>query len=445
MRLLNTQTLGFNEFFDSQIPPYAILSHRWGEQEITFKEMRKGQVYPGPGLDKIRNFCQHAARCGLRWAWIDTCCIDKRSSAELSEAINAMYQWYESAGHVYVHLSDFELSSKELEARSQLDAPDWFSEVWPFVNERFRKSSWFTRGWTLQELMAPCPDNVYFFDRVWNSIGSLNQVIDDVSKTTGIPKRYMGFKIRSTSNYSPIADSCIAQRMSWAAHRHTSREEDMAYCLLGMFDISMPLLYGEGGEKAFFRLQREIMSNTDDESLFAWTSNQTQSGLLAASPIYFANSRNVRRCYELTRQPFSLTNRGLRIQIPQKQAYMTGKHIHTQLYLCCCDDPGKDQYNPPLLVLCLQPAGENNSWFRVKCDTLNALPQHKQGLSISEMANKLKEDPVTIYIIDPNKEGYQASHHYSEMARKRERNPPSFERTGYLFQIPDSTKIKEVH
>lgn len=113
MRLLHTKTLQFHEFFDAKIPPYAILSHRWGEGEVTFKEIRKGKAQPGPGLTKIKKFCTLAASKGHEWAWIDTCCIDKRSSAELSESINAMYKWYRNARQCFVYLIDFELSAQE--------------------------------------------------------------------------------------------------------------------------------------------------------------------------------------------------------------------------------------------------------------------------------------------------------------------------------------------
>lgn len=406
MRLLHTQTLEFQEFFDSRIPPYAILSHRWGQDEVTFKEMRKRQAPLGVGLAKIQNFCFVAAQNGFEWAWIDTCCIDKRSSAELSEAINAMYKWYENASHVYVHLRDFEIP-KDLVLKMKLGDPGWYSEIWPTLSEKFRGSSWFTRGWTLQELLAPRPEVVYFFDADWNIIGSLTQLIGDVSMVTRIPVHCMGFKLRPSGDkshlLSPSASTCIAQRMSWAADRETSREEDMAYCLLGLLDVNMPLLYGEGGEKAFYRLQIEIMNTTEDESLFAWTSDQKQSGLLAASPRYFRNSGTVKRYYTNSREPSSMTNKGLRINIPKKQIYRSTKfdgYIGALLSLYC--------YNSAPAVLCLLSSGGlKSNWIRIRCDTINGLKGDMEVISFQEMNRVRMKDLIQIYVIDPNKEDYR--------------------------------------
>ena len=145
MRLLNARTLEFREFFHSQRPEYAILSHRWGDQEVTYKEMRKGTARPGPGLEKIKDFCRMACQRGWRWAWIDTCCIDKRSSAELSEAINSMYNWYAQAAECYVHLSDVEYSFSR-HVSKQGDEVTWYPERRATLMDKFWKSSWFTRG-----------------------------------------------------------------------------------------------------------------------------------------------------------------------------------------------------------------------------------------------------------------------------------------------------------
>ena len=166
MRLLHTKTRQFEEFFDSKIPPYAILSHRWGDGEVSFKEMRKGTASHKSGMDKIDSFCRLAATRKFDWAWIDTCCIDKRSSAELSEAINAMFKWYERSGECYVHLSDVEYSSDELQLiRERKDAARLCEDLSP-LSTKFRKSSWFTRGWTLQELLAPKKSTVFFSTQI---------------------------------------------------------------------------------------------------------------------------------------------------------------------------------------------------------------------------------------------------------------------------------------
>ena len=128
MRLLNVDTLEFGEFFDADIPPYTILSHRWGAEEVSHKDFKKGRMKESGGYKKILGCCAltrkqrdagiyrrpyldptgllHNEPMHVGWTWIDTCCIDKRSSAEMSEAINSMYRWYANAQECFVYLSD---------------------------------------------------------------------------------------------------------------------------------------------------------------------------------------------------------------------------------------------------------------------------------------------------------------------------------------------------
>jgi hypothetical protein len=173
------------------------------------------------------------------------------------------------------------------------------------------RSKWFTRGWTLQELLAP--KTVVFFDQDWVDIGTKSSLAPLISAVTGIKDLFL-FKTAS-----------VAQKMSWAAKRETTRVEDRAYCLMGLFEVNMPLLYGEG-EKAFLRLQLEILRTTDDESIFAWTEDGKPDslrksaiwesrGLLASSPTEFGFSGDVqRRTFDADRPPYSMTNKGLRIE-----------------------------------------------------------------------------------------------------------------------------------
>ena len=334
MRLLHTQTFEFKNFFDSSLPKYAILSHRWGseDEEVSYKQFRKGSVPADlPGLVKIQEFCRLADQRGLQWAWVDTCCIDKRSSAELSEAINSMYKWYKRSTLCCVHLADVRFSKDELSLKLQSEKKFWQApEGWASLRDRFSKSSWFERGWTLQELIAPF--NIVFYDSHWNEIGPLFEFYKDVAKVTGIHKDYLSPLSRSPQR------SSVAARMSWASRRHTSREEDIAYCLLGIFDINMPLLYGEGAKKAFIRLQTEIMKDSNDESLFAWTSNQNHSSLLAERPSYFANSGDISippPIGGISRPPYSATNHGLEIALPKKHLEMSRDNKPVRLFLQC--------------------------------------------------------------------------------------------------------------
>lgn len=394
MRLLQTNTLQLKEFFDSQIPPYAILSHRWSDHEVSFKEMRKGTAPQGSGMAKIQSFCQLAAARGFDWAWIDTCCIDKRSSAELSEAINAMYKWYERSGECYVHLSDVEYSSHELPlGRGNED--------------KLRTSSWFTRGWTLQELLAPQKSKVVFFDANWNEIGSLPQLASAVSEITGIDEFYMGFKHsynlgEPAAAMTPCADTSVAKRMSWVSRRQTSREEDMAYCLLGLFDVNMPLLYGEGAKKAFQRLQIEIMRNNDDESLFAWTSSQEHSGMLAASPSFFTHSGNISRGWKSTRRPYSMTNKGLEFPVPKKNIIEKSTTGFVIVFLDCF----RDKERVPLALLLRKDGGFGA--YRVECRNLDAVGRslNFKYWTLDDLYDALR-DTRSVYVFDPEDEIYQ--------------------------------------
>ncbi|KAL7916804.1 heterokaryon incompatibility domain-containing protein [Trichoderma velutinum] len=249
MRLLHASKWHMADFIsDDAIPRYAILSHTWGGDEVTYHDWRTLSISEAKlkaGCAKILACRGQAVRDGLEWVWVDTCCIDKSSSAELTEAINSMFRWYTNAAVCYVLLADVEATSDQA-----------------VLEERMAKSRWFTRGWTLQELLAPPPEKLIFYSSEWARLGSKTDFVDIVSSITRINKPYLqGQDLRHAS---------VAQKMSWAALRQTSRLEDVAYCLLGLFDINMPMIYGEG-DRAFIRLQEAIMTSTpDDHSLFAW-------------------------------------------------------------------------------------------------------------------------------------------------------------------------------
>ncbi|KAB8236841.1 uncharacterized protein BDW43DRAFT_307857 [Aspergillus alliaceus] len=293
MRLIHTERLQLEEFTDD-IPPYAILSHRWGKQEVSFQDILNRNQH-AEGYRKVERFCEVANQNGFEYAWIDTCCINKESSAELSEAINSMFRWYESAGRCYAYLYDIS---------SDGDQSD--------LSTKIRSSEYFKRGWTLQELIAP-PDVRLLADD-WSEIGSRDSWCSLIHDITNIDESIL----RGSAQLSGFS---IARRMSWAAGRKTTRTEDVAYCLMGIFHVNMPLLYGEG-EKAFVRLQEEIMKESADQTLFAWeareTSERLATGLLAQSPADFKNSGDIVPFYFSKKDaaPFSVTNRGIRLHLP---------------------------------------------------------------------------------------------------------------------------------
>ncbi|KAF2192389.1 HET-domain-containing protein [Zopfia rhizophila CBS 207.26] len=243
MRLLELRShgeLSLTKDLIINIPPYAILSHTWGEddEEVTFKDFAEGSGKSKAGYRKIQFCGKQAARDGLQHFWVDTCCIDKSNNTELSEAINSMFRWYRKAAKCYVYLSD--VSAKDYNQVNQ-----FFQWTW---EPAFRESRWFTRGWTLQELIAP--PSVEFFSLEGKKLGCRKSLEGQIHEITGIPIQVL--QGSSLSNFS------VKERMSWAGKRETKREEDGAYCLLGIFDIHMPLIYGEGKNNAISRLREEI-------------------------------------------------------------------------------------------------------------------------------------------------------------------------------------------
>ena len=241
MRLLrynNDGDLSLTEFFGSEIPKYAILSHRWGTEEVTFKDLIDGTSKSKAGYGKIQFCGKQAERNGLQYFWVDTCCIDKSNAVELQEAINSMFRWYQNAVQCYVYLSD--VSTKKRKASDSSTEYAW--------EPAFRSSKWFTRGWTLQELIAPT--SVEFFSKDQELLGNKRRLERQIHEITGIPL--------SALRGTPLSHFNIEDRLIWAGTRQTTREEDRAYSMLGICDIYMPLIYGEGEKNAFRRLRKEL-------------------------------------------------------------------------------------------------------------------------------------------------------------------------------------------
>jgi hypothetical protein len=246
MRLLERNGAGelslTKDFVSDNIPEYAILSHKWGAdtEEVTYRDLIDGAGKSKAGYRKIRFCGERAKRDGYCFFWVDTCCIDKSNAVELQEAINSMFRWYQNAAKCYVYLSD--VSTKKSKAINRLSEHTWESA--------FRSSKWFTRGWTLQELLAPGPDSVEFFSYEGDRLGDKRTLEQHIHEITGIPIT----ALRGT----PLSRFDIRDRLLWAENRQTMREEDKAYSLFGIFDIQIPLLYGEGRDKALKRLLKEI-------------------------------------------------------------------------------------------------------------------------------------------------------------------------------------------
>jgi hypothetical protein len=222
-------------------PPYAILSHTWlpdNSEEVSLQDLQAGSADHKPGYDKIQFCAKQAAVDSLKYFWIDTCSVDQTSSAELTETINSMFRWYRGSAKCYVYLTD---------------VPDFAAG-----KSMLRHSRWFTRGWTLQELIAP--KVVEFFAADGSRLGDRSLLERTISEATGVA-------FGALRGY-PLSDFSIDERFRWAANRQTKKPEDKAYSLLCIFDVSMPVIYGEGEEKAMQRLRREIRQQRC--AMFIW-------------------------------------------------------------------------------------------------------------------------------------------------------------------------------
>ena len=298
MRLVNTTTRKVEEIH-GKIPEYAILSHTWDEQEMTLQDMHHPEPEKFVCFEKVDRCCKLVAKEGFQYVWIDTCCIDKNSSSELSEAINSMYRWYKEAQVCITYLSDVPC------------AEDPSPPLSPF-----RTCKWFKRGWTLQELIAPPVVEFYGKNAEgdWTEIGTKLSLQKIISEVTSIP-----IEVLKTGD---VRDISVAKRMSWASRRKTTREEDRAYSLMGLFDVNMPMVYGEG-KRAFARLQQEIMKISNDHSLFAWKATKdgvrdwSNQGLLADSPSDFVHSHQIERFRpDSGSGDYQMTNLGLCMHLP---------------------------------------------------------------------------------------------------------------------------------
>ncbi|KAF7549963.1 hypothetical protein G7Z17_g6029 [Cylindrodendrum hubeiense] len=349
MRLLHTKEAKLCEF-QANWPPYAILSHRWGDEEVTLQDVQAlrgswaaldddeenalitSKITSKKGFNKLAKSAELARRNGFDYIWADTCCIDKTNSAELTEAINSMYQWYEAADVCYAYL---------------VDVKPAFEEDMHTHSSSFRESHWFRRGWTLQELIAP--SDVEFFACDWSYLGNkreTNRFTELLKDITHIPNAVL-------QGETHPSEASVASRMSWASTRETTRVEDLAYCLLGLFDVNMPPLYGEG-EKAFTRLQEQILAQNDDESIFAWhteePSDGTFYGLLAERPSYFRNSHDLEPASRLTLgERGVMTSKGLKIDFSLHRCTDTpGADCFVILY---CKPPGDLEQDSPVIYL----------------------------------------------------------------------------------------------
>ncbi|KAI0173583.1 heterokaryon incompatibility protein-domain-containing protein [Hypoxylon sp. FL1284] len=382
MWLINTETLQLELVTAPEKGSYAILSHTWGPEEVSFQRDLTSAKWM-QGFAKIEKTCELAKKRSLHYAWVDTCCIDKNSNAELSEAINSMFRWYQEAAVCFAFLVDALLEPLDRGASSD-------GGYKAIAAEQLRGCRWFRRGWTLQELLAP--KHVEFYDGGWNFMGSKNsQLLDALSEVTGIDPVYL-------RDHDCTWSATIGTRMRWASRRETTRPEDTAYCLLGIFGINMPLIYGEG-DKAFLRLQEELCKQSNDLYLFAWTeqpgnplsysSPRKLRGIFASHPCEFADFQGPHRrdvgCN--FKGEFTVTSRGVRFD-DVHMLVMNNKIVLSLDY---------DVFHRPNKGIYLQ--GTPDGYLRTDADTLVdiprvSFPQQKQRIYIQKQIPRQWEYPI---------------------------------------------------
>jgi hypothetical protein len=359
MRLLNVYTYRLEEFFCVDPPPYAILSHTWGSdsEEVSYRDVLYGRLdHDATRPYKVMGCCEQAKLDGYQYVWIDTCCIDKTNSVELQEAINSMFRWYRNAAICYAYLPDVPFKNHSISA---------------LVSSR-----WFQRGWTLQELLAPL--NLRFYDQGWACMGTKGDLCEAVEAITGIPTSYL-------LGITELHHASVAQRMSWAAKRVTKRQEDIAYSLLGIFGVSMPMIYGEG-VKAFRRLQEQIMKDLGDDSILAWhldseglshenLASSVFGTVLAPAPSYFADSGQVVAMDHPSHAAFEVHGGTLRLSL----ALHTTPDGQTFGLLKCGLE--RDPEKVVAIPLAAAPGGERNKYFRLEGRRARLVPNPKPGPS----------------------------------------------------------------
>lgn len=359
MKLINCTSLLLEteNNWPSGRPPYAILSHTWATDgsEVTYADYLSGRSASAhknwAKIDAAVNITK-LGKEKLNYLWIDTCCIDKESSSELTESINSMFAWYAQAAVCYAQIADFECGSRNAMGGVEMDENAAY---------RLGKCRWFYRGWTLQELIAP--SYVEFFDKSWSHFGNRDGLAYLISMITGIDQDILARTAKpggvEQTAQQALRKMTVAKKMSWAAERATSRIEDIAYSLLGIFEVSIPMLYGEG-EIAFTRLQEEILKDSNDMTLFAWTSTaddtQTHSGILARSPKDFASAGSLICSQDAKFNPdYAITNKGLRISTRLRKIGMTSAlFLNLNCHRANADD---DSRHPLGISLQYQGAG----------------------------------------------------------------------------------------
>ena len=328
---------------------YAILSHRWQGDEISFKDMEKltnSKLQTCSGR-KVVGTCEVAQKENLKWVWIDSCCIGNNVNAR-GRAINLMYRWYRCSQTCYTYLHDVTKDSFPRKANEPAN------------------SEWFSRGWTLQELIAPRV--LEFFDQSWQPIGNRRDHAATLSKITRVPQILLDQTDGPGASRTLTDTFGVAQIMSWAADRETRMPEDRAYSLVGLFGVSLPALYGIGGQEAFQILQDTIIKQYRDQSILSW-SGQANGNVLAESPSDF------QKCFDVVpwrpsswpgsppRPPFQMVQESITTRL--RLTRCRGSSYIFQAELACCHSNDDPSDRKPIVI---NLAEVSNIYYRISGD-----------------------------------------------------------------------------
>ncbi|GAB1312028.1 Beta transducin-like protein HET-E2C [Madurella fahalii] len=406
MRLLERDDTG--QFYltkplpdDAIIPPYAILSHTWGDEEVLFRDLVDGTAKKKAGYAKIQFCGDQAWRDGLKYFWIDTCCIDKSDAAELQHALHSMFQWYRGAEKCYVYLTD--VSTRKRDADGNCN--------WELA---FRNCKWFTRGWTLQELIAPTA--VEFFSKEGAYLGDKRSLGQQICNATGIPLGAL--------QSNALSDFSIEERMSWVKNRNTTRKEDKAYSLFGIFDVCMPILYGEGEDRAFKRLREEISKDdrylanlhSTDPRLDKKRIEEAKGGLLVNAYRWVLDSPNFHRWHDRSESRLlwikgdpgkgkTMLLCGIINEV--EQAIVAGGHCHNLAYFFCQATDSRINNATAVLrgltYLLARQQPRLLSHVRKYIDAGKSLSDTNAWVALSDILTEMLEDPnlkATYLVVD---------------------------------------------
>lgn len=404
MRLLrvNKEQLTFESVpSHGPFPEYAILSHTWilpteaqPYPEVSLQDLQDKNndlACKKPGWSKVQNFIRVAQQQNIELIWIDTCCIDQQNPTELTEAINCMFRWYQYAKLCCAFLEDH-------------------------PREPFSRTRWMKRGFTLQELIAPSA--LQFYDSEWGPLKTREDCAEELAAVTGVDVDILKSKEPTVA----LKMRSMAKRMSWAARRETTRPEDRAYSLFGLFDITMPTHYGEGEQRAFTRLQEEIVKVSADQSLFAWEirEGETNSGLLfAPSPKYFEGRGHVEQSLASVPVEYHMNNRGLEISIQGFRTLpATGEPSAQHQAILDC----RSANNPSeVFILNLYPAGQGEYCISprsaLRCKTIDwlSLQQSQRMKSFPRRKITITRDASLSRLVEDDSAGPQPSPKYPKI------------------------------